>query len=215
MNVRQLDLFSGEKQPIRSAPPIRSYRNPEKTAPKAFAWESMAAWVRHMNRLFAIEAPSSDHYARTRGTARTLTVDRIRECRHDDDLAREAMLVHAKQGCLYGLDRAFTEPERGELLVEVRNRRQLIKLGRSAPKGKRPRLDPTLLPSDALHRLIQSHPDIEVVACEAPLGTRASATPQSVPETICAAAWLILRKHKAGSQASLHTFGRSPRSQAA
>ncbi|AXB80100.1 hypothetical protein [Novosphingobium sp. P6W] len=117
-----------------------------------------------MNHLFAIEALSSDHYARTRGTARTLTVDRIRECRHDDDLARcEAMLVQAKQGWLYGLDRAFTKAERGELLVEVRNRRQLIKLGRSAPKSKGPRLDPTRLPAEALIRLIQSHPDIEVV----------------------------------------------------
>jgi hypothetical protein len=166
MNIRQLDLFFREKQPLRSAPPIRSYRKTEKRAPKAFAWESMGAWVRQMNRLFAIEAPSSDHYARVRATARTLTVERIRECRHDDDLARcEAMLVQAKQGWLYGLDRAFTKAERGELLVEVRNRRQLIKLGRSSPKGKGPRLDPSLLPPDALNRLIQSHPDIEVVEC--------------------------------------------------
>lgn len=163
MSVRQPDLFFGDKRPPRSLPPERTYRTSKKSAPNAFAWESMATWVRHMNRLFAIEAPSSDHYARTRGTARTLTIDRIRECRHDDDLARcEDMLVQAKQGWLYGLDRAFTKAERGELLVEVRNRRQLIKLGRSAPKGKGPRLDPTLLPSDALHRLIQSHPDIEV-----------------------------------------------------
>lgn len=116
-----------------------------------------------MNRLFAIEVPSSSlpHGA---ATARSPTVDRIRECRHDDDLARcEAMLVQAKQGWLYGLDRAFIKAERGELLIEVRSRRQLIKLGRSAPKGKGPRLDPTLLPPEALVRLIQSHPDIEVV----------------------------------------------------
>lgn len=164
MNVRQLDLFSGEKQPLRSAPPIRSYRSPEKAAPKSFAWESMGAWVRHMNRLFAIEAPSSDHYTRTRSTARTLTVERIRECRHDDDLARcEAMLVQAKQGWLYGLDRAFTKAERGELLVEVRNRRRLIELGRTTARTKGPRLDPRRLPPDALNRLIQSHPDIEIV----------------------------------------------------
>ena len=124
----------------------------------------MGAWVRIMHRLFALEEPSSDHYRRSRETARELTVDRVRECRYDDDIARvEQMLVKARSGWLYGLDRAFTRAERGEVLVEVRNRRLLLALGRSAPKPKGARFDPAQLPHDALERLIQSHPDQRVV----------------------------------------------------
>lgn len=88
MSVRQPDLFYADKHPHRSAPPVRAYRKAEKSTPAAFAWESMASWVRHMHRLFAIESPSSDHYARVRTTARELTVERIRQCRHADDLTR-------------------------------------------------------------------------------------------------------------------------------
>lgn len=124
----------------------------------------MGAWVRHMHRLFAIETPSTEHYARTREAARTLTVDRIREGRHDDDLERcEAMLVQAAAGWLYGLDRAFNRAERGALLVEVPNRRHLIALGRTAPKAKGPKLDPRCLPDDTLDRLMQSHADVALV----------------------------------------------------
>lgn len=164
MNQRQPDLFYGDKQPPRAIPPSRTYRRPEKAKPKAYAWESMGAWVRLMHRLFALEEPSSAHYARARATARELTIERVRECRHDDDLARcEAMLVEARAGWLYGLDRAFTRAERGALLVEVRNRRNLLKLGRIAPKPKGPKLDPQRLPAAALERLIQQHRDPRVV----------------------------------------------------
>jgi hypothetical protein len=164
MSWREPDLFYGEKQPPRVCPPVKAYRPAARTAAKAFAWESMAAWVRLMHRLFALKEASSEHYQRTRETARSLTVDRIRECRHDDDLARcEAMLVEARSGWLYGLDRAFTRAERGALLVEVRNRRRLLALGRSAPKPKGPRLDPRFLPDDALDRLIQSHTDVSLI----------------------------------------------------
>lgn len=164
MPIRQPDLFFGDKQPPRSAPPLRAYRKAEKSTPAAFAWESMGSWVRHMHRLFAIESPSSDHYARVRQTARELTVERIRLCRHVDDLGRcEAMLAQANSGWLYGLDRAFTRAERGERLVEVRNRIVLLGLGRTAPRTKGPRLDPGRLPDDALLRLIQHHRDPSVV----------------------------------------------------
>jgi len=164
MSVRQPDLFYGDRQPPRTLPPARSYRRDERTKAKAFACESMGAWVRYMHRLFALESPCSDHYRRTRETARALTVERIRECRHDDDLERcETMLVEAGAGWLYGLDRAFSRAERGALLVEVRNRRHLIALGRNGPKTKGPGLDPRSMPDDALDRLIQSHADVTVV----------------------------------------------------
>lgn len=164
MSFQQPDLFYGDRQPPRTLPPERVYRREERGKAKAFAWESMGAWVRHMHRLFAIESPSSDHYARTRETARCLTVERIRECRHDDDLARcETMLVEARSGWLYGLDRAFSRAERGTLLVEVRNRRHLLALGRLTPKAKGPRFDLASLPAEALDRLIQQHQDYRVV----------------------------------------------------
>ena len=164
MSWRQPDLFCGEKQPAKTHRPDRAYRAAARSAPKPFAWESMGAWVRLMHRLFAIEEPSSDHYRRSRETARELTVDRVRECRHDDDLARvEQMLVEARSGWLYGLDRAFTRAERGELLVEVRNRRHLLAMGRMRPKPKNARLDPALLPDEALNRLIQRHPSSDLV----------------------------------------------------
>lgn len=142
MSWRQPDLFCGEKQPAKTLRPDRAYHRPARTASKAFAWESMGAWVRLMHRLFAIEEPSSDHYRRSRETARELTVGRVRECRHDDDLERvEQMLIEARSGWLYGLDRAFTRAERGELLVEVRNRRCMLALGRTVPKAKGPRFE--------------------------------------------------------------------------
>lgn len=164
MSWREPDLFYGDKEPPRSLPPMKAYRAAPRSTPKPFAWESMGTWVRHMHRLFALEGPNSDHYRRTRETARALTVERIRECRHDDDLERcEAMLVEAAAGWLYGLDRAFSRAERGTLLVEVRNRRKLIALGRTEAKPKGPRLDETRLPFSALIRLIQTHQDPLVV----------------------------------------------------
>lgn len=164
MSVRQPDLFYGDRRPPRSPRPERAYRPEERGKAKAFAWESMGAWVRHMHRLFAIESPSSDHYARTRETARCLTVERIRECRHDDDLARcEDMLVEARSGWLYGLDRAFTRAERGTLLVEVCNRRCLLAIGRMTAKPKGPRFDPTRMPDAVLLRLIQTHTDARLL----------------------------------------------------
>lgn len=164
MSWREPDLFYGDKQPPRTIPPMKAYRPAARKAAKPFGWESMGAWVRLMHRLFALEEPSSEHYRRTRETARALTVERVRECRHDDDLARcEAMLVEARAGWLYGLDQAFTRAERGVLLVEVRNRRQLLAIGRLAPKLKGARLDPRCLPDEALERLIQSHADVNLV----------------------------------------------------
>lgn len=184
MSQRQPDLFYGDKQPPRTMAPDRSYRPAMRQQTKPFAWETMGAWVRHMHRLFAVETPSSDHYERTRATARALTVNRVRECRHDDDLARcEQMLVEARSGWLFGLDRAFSRAERGELLVEVRNRRQLLALGRARPKPKGPRLDPTRLPLEAIDRLIQRHRDLGLVErLRAERARRATADTKTGPQ---------------------------------
>ncbi|WP_138995815.1 hypothetical protein [Sphingomonas sp. PAMC 26621] len=72
-------------------------------------------------------------------------------------------MVDARSGWLYGLDRAFSRAERGELLVEVGDRRQLLALGRTAPKPKGPHLDAKRLPFSVLMKLIQTHQDPLVI----------------------------------------------------
>ena len=166
MSARQPDLFYGDKRPPRHHAD-HQYRRPEKASARPYAWVSMASWVRHIGHLLAIETASSDHYRRVRESARELTAERVRECRHDDDLARvEGLLAEARHGFpgwLYGLERAFAKGELGVLLMEVRNRRQLLALGRDRARERGPRLDPARLPLEALERLIQHHHDMNLV----------------------------------------------------
>lgn len=166
MSARQPDLFYGDKRPPRQYAD-HQYRRPVKPSAKPYAWVSMASWVRQIGHLLAIETASGDHYHRLRESARELTADRIRECRHDDDLERaEAMLDEARHGysgCLYGLDRALPKGELGVLLMEVRNRRRLLALGRDRARERGPRLDPASLPMEAIERLIQHHRDMALV----------------------------------------------------
>ena len=70
---------------------------------------------------------------------------------------------HGYTGDLYGLDRAFAKPEAGVLLMEVRNRRRLLALGRDRARERGPRLDPERLPLAAIERLIQHHRDLALV----------------------------------------------------
>lgn len=127
----------------------------------------MASWVRNIGHLPAIEPASGDQYQRVRDTARELTAERIRECRHDDDLGRAEHLLaearHGVSGCLYGLDRAMTKSELGILLMEVRNRRRLLALGRDRARQRGLRLDLAHLPTEAIERLIQTHRDMALV----------------------------------------------------
>lgn len=166
MSARQPDLFYGDKRPPRHHAE-HQYRRPQHASAKPYAWVSMASWVRNIGHLLAIETASGDHYQRVRESARALTAERIRECRHDDDLARaEDLLVvsrHGVSGCLYGLDRAVTKGELGILLMEVRNRRRLLALGRDRARERGPRLDPAALPVEAIERLIQTHRDMALV----------------------------------------------------
>lgn len=166
MSARQPDLFYGDKRPPRHHAD-HQYRRAEKATAKPYAWISMASWVRNIGHLLAIEKPSGEHYQRLRQTARELTPDRIRECRHDDDLDRaEGLLAEARHGFpgwLYGLERAFTKGEIGVLLMEVRNRRRLLALGRDRCRERGPRLDPASLPLEAIERLIQTHRDMRLV----------------------------------------------------
>lgn len=166
MSACQPDLFHGDRRPPRQYADHR-YRRAEKPRARPYAWVSMAAWVRHMGRLFAVETASGDHYERVRASARELTPDRVRECRHDDDLARaERLLADARHGrspWLFGLELALAKAELGTLLMEVRNRRRLLALGRDRARVRGPRLNPARMPLDAIERLIQHHSDLELV----------------------------------------------------
>ncbi len=167
MSARQPDLFYGDKRPHRHYAD-HQYRSPERLRPRPYTWVSMASWVRHIGHLLAIETASGDHYQRVRETARELTADRIRECRHDDDLERAERMLDEARHChgsdwLYGLERAFAKGELGVLLMEVRNRRRLLALGRERPRERGPRLDPARLPLEAIERLIQHHSDMALV----------------------------------------------------
>lgn len=163
--THQLELFG--PKPARQQPGRFGTASPARKPPKPLQWEGMGSWVRHIGRLLAVESASSDHYARFRDTARQLTVERVRSCRHIDDLERveKLLAVDARysQGWLFGLDRVWPKHERGALLVEVRNRMTLLRIGREVPKPKGPRYDLARLPIDVIDRLIQRHPDIALV----------------------------------------------------
>lgn len=102
-------------------------RRKPRTVAKPLTWEGMGSWVRHIGRLLALETCSSDHFGRFDKTARQLTTERIRHCRHADDLERVTAMLDAadrsrRQCHLHGLDRVWSKAKLGALRVEVRNR---------------------------------------------------------------------------------------------
>lgn len=161
---RQFELFDRAQIPAH-VPGVEHYAAVERRRvqhdPKPVLWEGMASWARQLASLGASWQRSAGQDERFRRIARTLDVEKVRLCRHDDGLALvEAWLVEFRNN---ELGRVFTRAELGTLLVEVRNRRQLLALGRDRPKAKGPRFDPASLPDEALERLIQRHPDMAVV----------------------------------------------------
>lgn len=121
----------------------------------------MASWVRQLGSFPEDWERTEQQDDQFRATARMLDAEKIRLCRHDDALALVEMTLadFRNNGLLF----AFNRAELGTLLVEIRNRRQLLQLGRERAKLKGPRMDPTRLPLDALERLIQSHSDLSLV----------------------------------------------------
>lgn len=165
---RQFELFERADVPAH-VPRLASFaRRAPKPAPRPDIFEGMGSWVRQIGRLLALDRPASTHYERFDTTARLLTAERIRACRHADDLARvSAMLDEAnearRRSYLHGLDRVWTKAELGALRVEVRNRLRQLGIGRVEPRPKGPRLHPTRIPADRLDALIQHHSDIHLV----------------------------------------------------
>jgi len=165
----QFELFDRAEVPAH-IPRMEAFaatarRSEARTSRKPVAWVSMATWARTLGRFEAVMQSAAEHHRRYDETARTLTVERIRECRHLDDLERvEAMLTRARyQDICSRLARAWPRRELGALIVEARNRIQLLRMGRTEPKPKGPRFDPTRIPDGKLDALIQRHPDLAVV----------------------------------------------------
>lgn len=129
-------------------------------------WCGLAVWHRELDRQSALMRPRRPLYHRFEATARQLSAERIRECRDMAAIARLADRLSAARypsGCLHDLDRVWSRTELGALLVEARNRRTLLVMGRERPRSKGPSLDPLRLPDDRLEHLIQSHRDLTVV----------------------------------------------------
>lgn len=167
-NWHQHELFDRSEVP-EHVPRLAAFeRRMQRKAPKPLAWEGMGSWVRQIGRLLAVEQCSSHHFERFDKTARQLTVERIRASRHADDLTRVGIMLdeadQARRRChLHGLDGVWSKADLGALRVEVRNRLHQLCIGRTTPKPKGPRFDPSRLPLERLEALIQHHPDTGIV----------------------------------------------------
>ena len=131
------------------------------------AWRGLNAWLAEIDRQLELMRPSTPLYGRFDTTARLLTVERLRASTDGIALCGVCERLDAARRPmghqLHDLSRVWSRAELGALLVEARNRRQLLAMGRSAPKPKGPRLDPTCLPADRLDALIETHGDLRVV----------------------------------------------------
>lgn len=166
---RQRELFDRAAVPSFT-PSIEAFerqdwRRQARTKAPAFGWQGAAAWCRHVGRLAAQEQASNDWSERFRATARELTVDRIRECRHLEDLERiDQWLREARYRDWTGeLARCWSRRELGELIVETGNRLTLLRMGRLLPRERGERFDLARIPDDRLDVLIQRHPNLELV----------------------------------------------------
>lgn len=164
----QFELFDRAEVPDHTPRLAAFARRQPRPRSKPLTWEGMGSWVRQIGRLLAVETCSSNHFERFDKTARQLTAERIRVCRHADDLERVAAMLdeadEARRRCfLHGLDRVWSKAELGALRVEVRNRLHQLSIGRETPRPKGPHLDPTRLPLDRIEALIQRHKDIRIV----------------------------------------------------
>jgi hypothetical protein len=166
--VRQLELFHRAQVPCHT-PELHHYegvaqRREAKAAPLPILWKGMGSWVREVRSAAAGFKWCDAKHRRLEALARLLDVEKIRACRHADDLRRVEQVLAEARCRESDLAKVMTRSQIGELLVETRNRLTILGRGRAEPKAKGPRLDPTLLPDEALARLIQSHRDLDLVA---------------------------------------------------
>lgn len=125
----------------------------------AIAWLDRAFYLASWDRWRA----ASETYRRFDKHGRELTLERARQLSNPEIDRILPVLEHAKFNGLCGQRRVWTRPEIGALIVEVRNRRTLLELGRECRRDRGPRLDPARMPLEAIERLIQRHNDMAVV----------------------------------------------------
>jgi hypothetical protein len=130
---------------------------------------SLTEWLALVYRIGGRINCSARHYDRCGRLYRSLCIEDIRFSRDIPALEACERLFHRARGaadvpCGRGLQRVFTRPEIGTFLVETRNRLDELRSGRAdRPRAKGPRFDPARIPDAALQRLIQRHPDLEIV----------------------------------------------------
>lgn len=144
----------------------KDWRRQARRSPAAFVWQGAGAWCRHVGRLAALDRPCGGPMGdRFKATARELTVERIRESRQLEDLERIAGWLDAARPSCSGsyLAGVWSRRELGELIVEIRNRITLLRLGRDRPREKGDRFELERIPDDRLEWLIQRHPNLDLV----------------------------------------------------
>lgn len=164
---RQHELFDRKDVPAM-VPPTQYYAEAssrrvarDKAEHRPVFWQGMASWVRQLASVPPSWRRSWQQDERFRRIAKMLDVEKILASRDGEGLALvEKWLVAARDN---GLSDVLSKAAIGKLLVEVRNRRHLLAIGRDRPKLKGPSMDPTALPDSALERLIQSHSDLALV----------------------------------------------------
>lgn len=161
---RQQELFARADLPEHT-PRLEHYAAVERGRvqhqPRPVLWEGMGSWVRQLCSFAEDWQRTGNQDARMVKTMRMLTIDKVRASADDDGLALvERHLADFRNTELLN---GFTRAQIGAMLVEVRNRRHLLALGRDRAKPKGPRLDPVMMPLEAIDRLIQRHPNLALV----------------------------------------------------
>jgi hypothetical protein len=147
-------------------------------------WRGLRGWLDAVARLNAgaIRA-SAPNYRRARSLMDSLQEDHVRECDDAEALADfEAFMRQSRHGAAglwldptRNLDRAGI----GVFIVLAANRHRTLAAGRPT-REKGPRFDPARLPAARLDHLIQSHPDLEIVARLREERRRRAGTPRCV-----------------------------------
>jgi hypothetical protein len=131
------------------------------------SWSNLAQWLDLVERVGGILRASSEHYRRVERLYRSLTLADLRTETDAAALAKAQQLFDRgryNDVPVRGLRRVFDRAEIGRYLVEATNQLDRVRSGRALkPRAKGPRFDLTRLPDAALGRLIQSHPDLELV----------------------------------------------------
>ncbi len=132
------------------------------------SWATISEWCAIVLDEGAKLRPSSEHYRRLADLYRSPDRDRIRASRDRAGLDQAPRMFDLGRfspiPAHHGLATVLSRAEMGATLVELRNRHRALLSGRAdRPRIKGPRLNPAMLTDEALDRLIQAHPDLNLV----------------------------------------------------